>query len=162
MSYNPEKEVELFTVLTIEGTFLIRSLFFLIFGYLLDTQELLNPTTAIWAVAMLGAFILVRAIQLAVSRIPITPLLYVAPRGLITILLFLYITPENSIVIANKSLIVQVIVLSVLVMTFGMMFGPDGNEDLLEEDPEHTIDQHLESVDIQNPSIPIDSEDEEG
>ena len=40
--------------------------------------------------------------------------------------------------------------------------GPDGNEDLLEENPEHTIDQHLESVDIQNPSIPIDSEDEEG
>lgn len=72
---------------------------------------------------MVALFMFVRIIQLAVSRLPIAPLLFVAPRGLITILLFLYITPENSISTVNNSLIIQVIVLTVLVMTFGMMFS---------------------------------------
>lgn len=123
IAYDPSKEVEMFTVLTIEGTFLIRSLFFLVFGYLLETSELFDATTAIWAVGMVALFMFVRIIQLAVSRLPIAPLLFVAPRGLITILLFLYITPENSIATVNNSLIIQVIVLTVLVMTFGMMFS---------------------------------------
>jgi hypothetical protein len=138
VSYNPEKEVEMFTVLTIEGTFLIRSLFFLVFGYLLETSEIFDTTTAVWALLMVGLFILVRAIQLALSRLPITPLLFVAPRGLITILLFLYIAPAQSIGIVNKSLIIQVIVLTVLIMTFGMMFSGSNKkeeyEELIEDD----------------------------
>ena len=133
IAYDPEKEVEMFTVLTIEGTFLIRSLFFLVFGYLLETSELFDATTALWAVAMVVLFMIVRVIQLAVSRLPIAPLLFVAPRGLITILLFLYITPAESIELVNKSLIIQVIVLTVLVMTFGMMFSDSGDEEEQEE-----------------------------
>jgi cell volume regulation protein A len=148
VTYNPEKEVEMFTVLTIEGTFLIRSLFFLVFGYLLETSELFDATTAIWAVAMVLFFLLVRVVQLLVSRLPIRPLLFIAPRGLITILLFLYITPEASIAIVNKSLIIQVIVLTVLVMTFGMMFSESEEEEKpLEED---LIDEDL-SVDPVSP-----------
>ena len=123
VTYNPEKEVEMFTVLTIEGTFLIRSLFFLVFGYLLETSELLNPSTALWAVGMVAGFFVIRVIQLLLSRLPLKPLLFISPRGLITILLFLYITPEQSIDIVNKSLIIQVIVFTVLIMTFGMMFS---------------------------------------
>lgn len=157
ISYEPAKEVELFTVLTIEGTFLIRSLFFLVFGYLLDSSELLDSSSMIWAVAIVGLFILVRALQLAISRIPITPLLFVAPRGLITILLFLYITPENSIIIANKSLIIQVIILSVLVMTFGMMFT--SNED---DGKEHDqlIDPHMEAAGLNSVAEPKQNSDE--
>ncbi len=132
-SYNPEKEVEMFTVLTIEGTFLIRSLFFLVFGYLLETSELFDGATALLAVMMVVLFMVVRVIQLAVSRLPIAPLLFVAPRGLITILLFLYITPAESIDLVNKSLIIQVIVFTVLVMTFGMMFSGSGNEEEYDE-----------------------------
>ena len=123
VTYNPEKEVEMFTVLTIEGTFLIRSLFFLVFGYLLETSELLNPSTALWALGMVAGFFVIRVIQLLLSRLPLKPLLFISPRGLITILLFLYITPEQSIDIVNKSLIIQVIVFTVLIMTFGMMFS---------------------------------------
>lgn len=131
VTYNPESEVEMFTILTVEGTFLIRSLFFLVFGYLLETSELLNPTTALWAFGMVVLFFLVRIVQLLVSGLPLNPLLFIAPRGLITILLFLYISPENSIDIVNKSLIIQVIVLTVLIMTFGLMAAPtaDGSEE---------------------------------
>ena len=78
---------------------------------------------------MVLAFMAVRIIQLLISRLPLNPLLFVAPRGLITILLFLYISPENSIDIVNKSLIIQVIILTVLVMTFGLMFSGNKKED---------------------------------
>lgn len=128
VAYDPQSEVEMFTVLTTEGAFLIRSLFFLVFGFLLETEELLNQETVFWAMGMTGLFFLVRALQLKLSGIDQRPLLFVAPRGLITILLFLYITPEQSIPIVNRSLIIQVIVFTVLVMTFGMMFGAPKKE----------------------------------
>ena len=96
------------------------------------------------AVMMVCLFMIVRIIQLAVSRLPIAPLLFVAPRGLITILLFLYITPAESIDIVNKSLIIQVIVLTALVMTFGMMFSESRDEkeqdELIEPD---SVDKSL-------------------
>lgn len=147
VTYNPESEVEMFTVLTIEGTFLIRSLFFLVFGYLLETAELFNPSTALWAVGMVTAFIVIRAVQLKLSRLPLNPLLFISPRGLITILLFLYITPEQSIDIVNKSLIIQVIVFTVLIMTFGMMFFGSDKEEENEKpnafDDVMTLEEHL-------------------
>lgn len=129
VTYNPEKEVEMFKVLTIEGTFLIRSLFFLVFGFLLETQELFNAETVLWALGMVALFLLVRIAQLKLSRQPLAPLLFVAPRGLITILLFLYITPEQSIDLVNRSLIIQVIVITVVIMTIGMMLGESRSEE---------------------------------
>ncbi|MCF8277365.1 MAG: cation:proton antiporter [Flavobacteriales bacterium] len=130
--YDPEKDVELFTVLTIEGTFLIRSLFFFVFGFLLETSELTDIDSGLLAVTMVCLFMIVRIIQLAISRLPLAPLLFVAPRGLITILLFLYITPAESIELVNRSLIIQVIVLTVLVMTFGMMASGSSKKTELE------------------------------
>lgn len=147
VTYNPESEVKMFTVLTIEGTFLIRSLFFLDFGYLLETSELFDPTTAIWAVGMVTAFILVRMVQLAISRLPMNPLLFVFPRGLITILLFLYIAPELSIDFVNRSLIIQVIVLTVLVMTFGSMFSSTVKSDS-DDDVEDVLKEGLLTKDL--------------
>jgi len=115
------REVKKFKELTVEAAFLIRALFFLLFGYLIQTSEILNSQTLIWALGIVGAIILLRAIQLKVSKIPLSPLVFIAPRGLITILLFLSIDPTQNISLVNKSLIIQVIILSSLVMMFGLM-----------------------------------------
>lgn len=139
VTYNPEKEVEMFTVLTNEGTFLIRSLFFLVFGFLLETHEIVNPETMLWAIAMVALFFVVRMVQIKLSGQPLFPLLFIAPRGLITILLFLYITPEQSIAFVNRSLIVQVIVLTVLLMTLGLMLKKDP-EKVKEEQKDKEVD----------------------
>jgi len=48
-------------------------------------------------------------------------MLFIAPRGLITILLFLAIEPTQNIPLVNKSLIIQVIILTALVMMLGLM-----------------------------------------
>jgi cell volume regulation protein A len=115
------KEVHKFKELTTEIAFLVRALFFLLFGYLIKTRELLNTETIIWAVGIcLGIFAL-RYITLKTFKINTKPILFIAPRGLITILLFLSI-PDNQIIdLVNNSLIIQVIILSALVMMFGLM-----------------------------------------
>ena len=116
-----DKEVMKFKELTIEAAFLVRALFFLMFGYVLETSEILNTDTLIWAGVIVITFFAFRFVQLKLSRLPIIPLLFIAPRGLITILLFFSIVPESNIVLVNSSLVIQVIVLSALVMMFGMM-----------------------------------------
>ncbi|HRG67716.1 MAG TPA: hypothetical protein PLS73_02650 [Saprospiraceae bacterium] len=116
-----DKEVKKFKEITTEATFLIRALFFLLFGFLMEAKEILNPETIPWATGIVLSIILVRWIALKFSKLPSSPLLFVAPRGLITILLFLAILPEQSISIVNKSLIIQSIILSVLVMMLGLM-----------------------------------------
>ncbi len=118
------KEGKKFKDLTVEGAFLIRALFFLVFGYLLKTSEILNTDTLVWSIGIVIIIFAFRAIQLKLSKMLLRPLLFVAPRGLITILLFLSIEPTDNISLVNNSLIVQVIVLSALVMMFGLMAMP--------------------------------------
>jgi len=115
------KEVNKFKELIIEGAFLIRALFFLLFGFLIETSEVLNTDTFLWALGIVFFIFVFRTIQLKVSKLPLQPLLFVAPRGLITILLFLSIEPTNTISLVNKSLIIQVIILTSLLMMFGLM-----------------------------------------
>lgn len=116
-----KKEVGKFQELIIEGAFLVRALFFLLFGYLIETVEVLNSKTFIWALGIVFLIFFFRAIQLKLSKLPLLPLLFVAPRGLITILLFLSIDPTHTISIVNKSLIIQVIILTALIMMAGLL-----------------------------------------
>jgi cell volume regulation protein A len=116
-----EKEIQKFKELTTEGAFLVRALFFLLFGFLIQANEIINTDTLIWAAGIVIGIFIFRAIQLKLSKLPLSPLLFIAPRGLITILLFLAIEPEHLIPLVNKSLIIQVIILTALVMMFGLM-----------------------------------------
>ena len=125
------KEVAKFKELIIEATFLVRALFFLLFGYLIKTAEIINTDTLGWAAVIVGILFILRFIQLKLSKIPLSPLLFVAPRGLITILLFLSITPDQTIDIVNKSLIIQVILLTAVIMMIGLMVTARRRENLL-------------------------------
>jgi cell volume regulation protein A len=115
------KEVHKFKELTIEIAFLVRSLFFLLFGYLIQTSELFNSETIIWAIGITFGVFIFRFIFLKLFKLKLDPLLFIAPRGLITILLFLSIPQNQVISLANKSLIIQVIILTALVMMIGIM-----------------------------------------
>ncbi len=125
---NPEillKEVDKLSELVKEGAFLIRTIFFLIFGFLIETSELLNPSTFLLAIAIVAIIFLLRWAILLLFKMEVKPLVFVAPRGLITILLFLAIPDTLQSTIINKSLIIQVIVLSSIVMMIGMMIYKD-------------------------------------
>lgn len=144
--FKPEiltKEVKKFKELTIEATFLIRSLFFLVFGYLIEIREVINLDSLKWALLIVAIIFVVRLIQLLISRLPLIPLLFVSPRGLITILLFLSIAPANQILLVNRSLIIQVILLSALIMMFGLMITKKHikkPKNIIEEEADELID----------------------
>lgn len=116
-----EKEVYKFKDLISEFTFLIRALFFLLFGFLIKTDELMNPKTIIWSVLITAGIFFIRGVFLKLAKLPLNPLLYIAPRGLITILLFVSIPVGQASELANKSVVIQVIVLTAFVMMFGFM-----------------------------------------
>jgi hypothetical protein len=58
-------------------------------------------------------------------------IVYIAPRGLITVLLFLSIKPADALPLFNNALIIQVILLSTLFMMFGLMFTKKEVEPIL-------------------------------
>jgi potassium/hydrogen antiporter len=115
------KEVHKFKEIATEAAFVIRTFFFIVFGYLIETAELLNTDTLVWAGVVVAVIFISRAIQLKISGIKLFPLLFIAPRGLISILLFLSISQADKIDMVNNSLIIQVIILTALVMMIGMM-----------------------------------------
>lgn len=120
-TFEIQSEVKKFMDLIAEGTFLVRSLFFLLFGYFIETSELVNIVTLPWALAIVLIIFLLRAVQLKILRLPLQPLIFVAPRGLITILLFLSIEPTRLVPFVNKSLVIQIIILTSLILMFGSM-----------------------------------------
>ncbi len=131
------KEVHKFKDLTTEGTFLIRTVFFLLFGYLIETADILNADTFLWAAAIVSAALIIRAIQFKLFKIPLFPMLFIAPRGLINILLFLSIVPAQQISLVNKSLILQVVLLSALVMMIGIMITGQKSQSIKADETVH-------------------------
>lgn len=129
------KEVHKFKDLTTEGTFLIRTVFFLLFGYLIETAEILNTDTLVWAIGIVAAALIIRAIQFKLFKIPLLPMLFIAPRGLINILLFLSIVPAQQIPLVNKSLVLQVVLISALVMMIGLMANGKQSQKIKTDEP---------------------------
>ena len=119
--YILQKEVHKFKELTGEITFLIRALFFLLFGYLIQTTELLNTATIAWAIGITAGIFGLRLLFLKLFSFPLRPLVFIAPRGLITILLFLSIPVTQTTALASNSLVIQVIILTALVMMAGLI-----------------------------------------
>ncbi len=116
-----KKEIHKFQELVVEFAFLIRTSFFILFGFLLKPSELFNGDTILLSMQIFFAILLIRAVILLMLRMPVFPLIFIAPRGLITILLFLSIPAIQFMPIVNNSVIIQVIMLSAFWMMFGLM-----------------------------------------
>lgn len=130
--YQFQKEVDKFRDIVTEGAFLVRAFFFTLFGFSFETKEIINLETLGFAALIFSFIVIVRAIILKISKLPIFPLLFVAPRGLITILLFFAIPATQAIPLVNKSLIIQVIILTVIFMMIGLIVT-GGNKKKIEE-----------------------------
>jgi cell volume regulation protein A len=116
-----EQQVGRFHELGGEVAFLVRSLFFLLFGFTLETTEILDTHMLGWSVTIVAMIYSIRGFQLWLSGFPLNPLLFIAPRGLITILLVFSIPAEQLLPVLNQSLLTQVILLTAGVMMVGMV-----------------------------------------
>jgi hypothetical protein len=119
-----DREVKKFKEITYEATFLVRALFFLLFGFLIEPEEIINTQTLPWAAGIVALILIIRYITIKVSKLPVYPLQFIAPRGLITILLFISILPDLSIPLVNNSLVIQTVLISVFVMMAGLFKTP--------------------------------------
>lgn len=81
---NPEildKEVHKLQELTTEFAFIIRALFFLLFGFSMETSEVLNTDTILWAIVITSSIFGVRYITLRVFKLSLNSVVYIAPVG---------------------------------------------------------------------------------
>lgn len=118
-----DSELISFKHITGELTFIIRSFFFIMFGFYTNIVAVLDMDSLAFASIVTIVIFILRGVFLkTVIKIPMNPLLFFAPRGLITILLFLNIPDDLMIPSINKGLITQIIFLTILMMTFGNVF----------------------------------------
>lgn len=110
-------------LLTAESAFLIRTFFFILFGYAMDINSLISPEVIITGSLIIGCILLARFIFLLfISRTHVIPELFIAPRGLVTVVLF-YAIPASFVSPSfNIGILYYVIIISSLIMMLGLMF----------------------------------------
>lgn len=114
--------IERFKLVTNESAFLIRTIFFFIFGFTLHLRKMFDPWIIITGIIIVGIIYFLRFLFLKfLAHRNVIPELYVAPRGLITILLFYSIPPELSLGIISEGVLFFVIIITSLIMMFGLM-----------------------------------------
>lgn len=115
------EEVNKFREIVIEATFIIKALFFLTFGFFIKIEEVINLHSLVWTVIILTLIYCIRFLLLKLFKKTIKPILFIAPRGLITVLLFISIPSNVRLPIINNSLIIQVVILTSLIMMIGLI-----------------------------------------
>ena len=145
-----------FKVVTGESAFVVRTFFFIIFGWSVSVGSMFNLKSIAIGIALLVIIYVVRAICLFIfSGKNIFPQIFLAPRGLITILLFFAIPKELTDKYDFNGVLLFIILASCLIMTWSLIRHKKNlerldNEDLLDdsEDDEVLIEEtDLEELD---------------
>ncbi len=110
-------------VITMETAFVVRTFFFVIFGVTISLASLASVNVAIISGLIILSIYLIRFIILRIFiGKDIIPQLFVAPRGLITILLF-YAIPQEAIVPGfEPGILLFIIIGTSLIMTIAMVY----------------------------------------
>lgn len=113
-----------FHVLTLESAFLIRTFFFVVFGFSIVISSLYNWKVAVNSLAIVGIFYLVRYLTLRLfAREYLMPELFIAPRGLITVLLFFVLDKKDipHIDAFDSGLLLYPILISSIIMMIALI-----------------------------------------
>lgn len=132
-------------IITLETAFVVRTFFFVVFGLTIVISSLFD-----FNVALISLLIVVSiyAIRFLVLRVfigkDIFPQLFVAPRGLITVLLFYAIPEEAQVANFESGILLFVIIATSLIMTWAMIKDKKKMKPLLEE-IDDTIEKQKEA-----------------
>ncbi len=134
-----------FYTITLESAFVLRTFFFVLFGITISLTAFLDYNIAIQSLVLTGIIFLVRFIILAflLGIKKTTPQLFIAPRGLITILLFYTIPEKYLIENFNQGVLLYTILFTSLIMTIALIFNkhPKNISELL-----HNFDELHDSI----------------
>jgi len=120
-----------FRLITEESSFLILTFFFVVFGMTMDLTSLGNPLVIFVGVYSLIVIYLIRLINLKVfHRFSIFPEISIAPRGLVTILLFIRIPERYYLEEFDPGIILFIIISTSLIMMLGLVFSGHDEKEL--------------------------------
>ncbi len=109
-------------IITLETAFIVRTFFFVIFGITIVLSSLLSLTVFMVSLLIIAS---IYAIRFVVLRVflgkDILPQLFIAPRGLITVLLFYAIPEQAEIAGFESGILLFIIIATSLVMTWAMI-----------------------------------------
>ena len=131
-----------FRLITIESAFIVRTFFFVIFGTTIILSQLVSITVFFQSVAILVLTFGLRwlSLRLIVGKDNF-PEVFIAPRGLITVLLFFAIPREFNIPTFENGILLYVILATSLIMTWSLIQnkkneeGPDESNDIFDPNP---------------------------
>jgi len=115
-----------FKILIGESAFVIRTFFFVLFGFSIVLFKLLELEVLYVGASLIGVIFIIRAVLLLIfTGKKIRPLIYLAPRGLITVLLFMKVQSEDidmGVDVHNlDGILLFVILFSCLIMMYGLI-----------------------------------------
>ena len=138
-----EKELHEFHILTAESTFIVRTFFFLFFGFSIQLTDFNSPKPLLYGILIIAIIMILRYLYFTVTTLKFKPssLVYMSPRGLISILLFIQLKEVSFIDLRNSPIdervLLFVILSSMLIMLIGTLKKPKSNE--LENDIEEQV-----------------------
>lgn len=120
---NLEGILDVMKSITAETSFLIRTFFFILFGYTIQLPVLILPSVWEIGTCIVLILLLVRFLYLRIIlRANLFPELFLMPRGLVTILLFYSIPAEKSMSSFSEGILFFVVVITSLLMIIGLLF----------------------------------------
>ena len=152
-----KKELSDFHILTAESTFIVRTFFFLFFGFSVNLENFLSFSPFIYGFLIFLTMFIIRYLYLGLTTFKLnpSPLVFMGPRGLISILLFLQIKDLDFVNISDsiidEKVLLIVILSSMLAMLFGTIKKDNKKNDLnLDEDISESISLPVEPIDSSN------------
>ena len=111
-----------FRLVTIETAFIVRTFFFVIFGATITIESLFNlEVFLISTLILVGIYSSRYGLFRLIEKKDLDPQIYIAPRGLITILLFFNIPPNLQIPEFDSGILLYVILSTSIIMTWSLI-----------------------------------------
>ena len=109
-------------IITLETAFVVRTFFFVVFGITIVLSTLLDFNVAMVSLMILLSIYAIRFVllRLFIGK-DLNPQLFIAPRGLITVLLFYAIPTQAKVADFNPGVLLYVIIGTSLIMTWAMI-----------------------------------------
>ncbi|MBN4052437.1 cation:proton antiporter [Sphingobacteriaceae bacterium AH-315-L07] len=116
-----ENILDNFRMITLESSFVVRTFFFVIFGMTLSLGSLVSVKVFFISALVVGIIYAIRFLFLkSFLRRDFRTLLYIAPRGLVTILLFFTIPHEFQVEEFDSGILLFTILATSIIMTFSL------------------------------------------
>ncbi|MDA0794406.1 MAG: cation:proton antiporter [Bacteroidetes bacterium] len=163
-----EKELHEFHILTAESTFIVRTFFFLFFGFSIQLSDFNTAQPVLYGILIILIMLVLRYLYFTTTTFKLKPssLVYMSPRGLISILLFVQLKEVSFIDLTNSPIdervLLIVILSSMLVMLIGTLKKPKAEVPEIEEAETEIEEETPRTLDMEaNPSEPPENPSED-